>query len=67
MAHNIYKDMHDEDLEGRIKTLEKEVQRLKKIVEESLKPQPPSKPKDQVSPPGDYSEDTWYTDHGHGD
>ncbi len=67
MVHNIYKDMQDEDLEGRVKTLEKEVLRLKELVEKSLKSQPSSRPKDQVDPPDDCNEDTWYTDHGHGD
>lgn len=64
-------DLTEQEMEERIDALEEEVRELQNKVKEltkdidSLKKK--STPSDQVDPVDYSNEDSWYTDHGHGD
>ena len=58
------------DLEGRIGALEQEVYLLKKLLNDALnrgKPISKPLPDGQSDPHVEDADDSWYTDHGHGD
>lgn len=65
-----YINLTEQDLEERVESLEKEVRVLKDKIKEiyneldALKKK--AKPSGQVEPADD-DQDSWYTDHGHGD